>query len=159
MLYLIRHAHALDHEDDDARELSAAGCAQVRRLAAFLRSGGEMQPAEIWHSPLIRASQTAELLAESLGLRVPLKRVPGLRSGDDPHLITPRLHPPHSLALVGHEPHLSALGSLLVTGEAFPPVFVMGKCAILALERYKGGDTGCWAVRWHVAPELLGGPT
>jgi phosphohistidine phosphatase len=155
MLYLIRHAHAVDDEDDAVRELSAEGRAQARRLAAFLRDSGEMRPAEFWHSPLVRASQTASLLAESLGLRVPLRKVDGLKSEDDPRVITPRLQSPLSLALVGHEPHLSALASLLVTGAAFPPVFFMGKCAILALERTKGGNTGCWAVRWYVAPELL----
>ncbi len=155
MLYLIRHAHAVDDEDDAGRPLSAEGRAQVRRLAAFLRPSGEMQPAEMWHSPLVRARQTAALLAELLELRAPLKNVAGLKSEDDPQIIASRLQSPVSLALVGHEPHLGSLASLLVSGAAFPQVFFMGKCAILALERFKGGNTGCWAVRWHIAPELL----
>jgi phosphohistidine phosphatase len=155
MLYLVRHAHALDAEDDDARPLSDGGRAQVRRLAAFLRGGGQMQPSEIWHSPLVRAAETAALLAEALGLGVPLRKVPGLRSGDDPQLVAGRLQAPVSVALVGHEPHLGSLASLLVTGSASPQVFFMGKCAILALERVRGGPRGGWAVCWHIAPELL----
>ena len=57
----------------------------------------------------------------------------------------------HSLAIVGHEPHLSALATLLVTGRTEPPTFVMKKCAALALE----GAASHWTVRWHISPELL----
>ncbi len=55
MLYLLRHADAVSDENDDVRQLSAAGRAQVRRLAAFLGAGEQMQPDEIWHSPLAQA--------------------------------------------------------------------------------------------------------
>ncbi len=155
MLYLIRHAHAVDSEDDDSRELSSAGRAQVRRLASFLLPTGQVTPDEIWHSPLARAAQTAALLAECLKLDVPRKKVAGLRSEDDPAVIAGRLPPSLSIALVGHEPHLGCLASLLVTGDVFPPAFSMGKCAILALERIRETNPGGWAVRWHIGPELL----
>jgi phosphohistidine phosphatase len=55
------------------------------------------------------------------------------------------------LALVGHEPHLSALGSLLVTGGTDPVVIAMKKGAVLALEW--GGRR--WVVRWHIEPGML----
>ena len=57
----------------------------------------------------------------------------------------------HALAVVGHEPHMSALASFLVTGKMAPPVFMMKKCAALALE----GEGAHWAVRWHISPALL----
>jgi phosphohistidine phosphatase len=155
MIYLVRHAHAVDSVDDDARALSPEGRAQVRRLAAFLGASGEMQPAEIWHSPLVRACETATLLAGALGLRVPLRKVAGLRPGDDPATMAARLQSPLSMALVGHEPNLSALASLLVAGRAAPAVFHLGKCAALALERTRPGNAACWAVCWQVAAELL----
>jgi len=155
MLYLLRHADAVSDENDDLRQLSATGRAEVRRLAAFLGAGEQMQPEEIWHSPLARAQQTAALLAEHMGLRAPLREIAGLRSEDDPRIIAGRLKTPLSIALVGHEPHLSGLASLLVAGASEPPVFLMRKCAILALERIRGGSAACWAVRWQVAPELL----
>ena len=41
--------------------------------------------------------------------------------------------------------------SLLIAGDAGRPVFVMNKCAVLALERMVGG----WAVCWQIFPELL----
>jgi len=52
---------------------------------------------------------------------------------------------------VGHEPHLSGLASLLVTGKAEPSRFLLKKCAMLRLDREGGG----WTVRWQVSPEVL----
>ncbi len=151
-LYLIRHAHALDGLDDQARPLSAKGRQQVKRLAKFLRASGACAPAEIWHSPLVRAAQTAELLARGLKREFPRREVAGLAPHDDPREIAARLaRTKKSVALVGHEPHLSALASLLVVGEAKPPRFVLKKCAALALD--PAGRR--WRVRWQVSPELL----
>ena len=155
MLYLIRHADAVSDENDDVRPLSAAGRAQVRRLAAFLKGGQGMVLDEVWHSPLVRALETAALLAEEMDWKGPVRAVPGLLSGDEPTLIASRLKAPRSIALVGHEPHLSGLASLLVAGSSEPSLFLMRKCAILALERQRAGAAGCWAVRWQIAPELL----
>jgi phosphohistidine phosphatase len=151
-LFLVRHAHALDGLDDAARPLSAKGRAQVKRLGKFLRASGAFAPDEIWHSPLVRARDTAALLARALRSAAPLRAVTGLRSADDPRRIARRLAKTRrALALVGHEPHLSALASLLVAGEAEPPILEMKKCAVLALER----DATRWVVRWQVSPELL----
>ena len=55
------------------------------------------------------------------------------------------------VALVGHDPHLSALASLLVTGKVEPVRFRLRKCAVLRLERSSGG----WIVQWQVSPDLL----
>jgi phosphohistidine phosphatase len=152
-LYLIRHAHAEDGLDDARRPLSARGRKQIRTVARFLRRTGEVVPAEVWHSPLLRARDTATLLFGRLKLPVKLRTVLGLSWGDDPAIMAARLRKRRpSLALVGHEPHLSALASLLVAGSAEPPVLVMRKCAVLALER----DGGRWVVRWLVSPDLLG---
>ncbi len=152
-LYLIRHAHAIDAPDDAARPLSANGRAQVQRLARVLRTSGQFSPAEIWHSPLVRAAETAKLLAHLLPVTAPRREVAGLTSGADPRLIARRLaRAPGSLAIVGHEPHLSALASLLVAGAASPPIFKMKKCSVLALE----GAKARWVVHWHISAELLG---
>ena len=151
-LYLIRHAHALDGADDDARPLSGKGRAQVTRLASFLRASDAFAPEEIWHSPLVRAQQTAELLADRLKLDASRREVTGLAPMDDPRVIARRLaREKRALALVGHDPHMSALASLLVAGGMERPVFELKKCSMLALEHTAGG----WLVRWHVSPELL----
>jgi phosphohistidine phosphatase len=153
ILYLLRHADAIDLVPDAARPLSKKGRHQVEALAKFLAKSGAFAPEAIWHSPLVRAVETATLLADALGLKAKRTAVPGLTPEDDPRAIARKLATgPAALALVGHEPHMSALASLLITGEPLPAVFVFKKCAMVALE----GEGGHWAVRWHVSPEVLG---
>ncbi len=151
-LYLIRHAHAIDEVDDARRPLSEKGQAQVKRVAHFLRDVERFAPEEFWHSPLRRAVETAELFARYLETKAPRTEVAGLKPEDDPGAIVGRLaRARESLALVGHEPHLSALASLLVAGKASPPVFQLKKCSVLALE----GAGAHWMVRWQISAELL----
>jgi phosphohistidine phosphatase len=90
---------------------------------------------------------------------------PGLLPEDDPAEFAERLalHPrDRELAIVGHEPHLSALATLLVRGKASPVLFTLRKSAVLALEPTRGthAKTGHprWRVRWQIAPELLPAP-
>ena len=151
-LFVIRHAHALDGNDDARRPLSAKGRKQVRALGRFLRDNGAFDAAEIWHSPLRRAGETAALLAKRLKRKVRLVEVSGLRPADAPNSILKKLNDlRHPVAVVGHEPHLSALASLLVADQAAPPRIVLKKCAALRLDHVDG----VWAVRWHVSPELI----
>ncbi|MBX3750568.1 MAG: histidine phosphatase family protein [Opitutaceae bacterium] len=152
-LYLIRHAHALEAAFDEIRPLSPRGRKQIRALARWLRGTDAFAPREYWHSHLLRAADTAALLAARLRSRAPRRTVKGLAPWDDPALIADRLgRHRQSLALVGHEPHLSALASLLVTGRTHPPVFICKKCSVLALERIESR----WLVRWQVSADLLG---
>lgn len=150
--YIIRHAHAVDLVPDHARTLSSKGRSQVARLAGFLSQGGDFTPDEIWHSPLVRARETAMLLAGPLKLTHSVREMPGLLSDSDPHVIaTTLLESQRSIAVVGHEPHLGALASLLVTGKMARPVVVMNTCAALAVD----GGGSFWQVRWHLVPELF----
>lgn len=152
MLYLIRHAHAVDAAEDSVRPLSKRGRAQIRVVTIFLTASGSLDAGEFWHSPLARSRQTAAQLVKRLDLDARLLEVSGLQGEDDPAIIARRLESRKlPLAIVGHEPHLSALASLLVSGAADPPRFVLKKCAVLALERLEDH----WMVRWQVAPEIL----
>jgi phosphohistidine phosphatase len=151
-LYLIRHAHADDGDDDAARPLSDKGRKQCRKLGRFLREANAFEAGEIWHSPLRRARETSALLAKHLDSKAELTAISGLRPDDPGDSILEKLRAArHPLAVVGHEPHLSALASLLVAGKAAPPRFVFKKGSILRLDRVDAG----WAVRWQVSPELL----
>jgi phosphohistidine phosphatase len=151
-VYLVRHAHAVGADVDATRPLSPRGREQVLALADFLAPSGGFQPAEFWHSPLVRSRQTAELLARRLHLDVPRSLMPDLEPESDPRAAARRLKvATHAVAIVGHEPHLSALATLLIGGKAGLPVFVMKKCSVLALE----GIDVHWSVRWHISPDLL----
>jgi phosphohistidine phosphatase len=152
-LYLLRHAHALAGADDAARPLSKRGRKQIRTLGRWLRANRALdEVAECWHSPLVRSRDTAALLVRRLHRPVRTVVTAGLTPADEPAPLLRRLRTrQRPLLIVGHEPHLSALASLLVAGEPEPPVFTLRKCALLALIR----EQGRWLVRWQIGPELL----
>lgn len=161
-LHLIRHAHAVDDANDDLRALSERGRQTTAHLASFFRANGLLRPGQIWHSPLLRARETATALATGLELDVLLVETDDLRPEDDPAAMAQRLaaYPPvHDLALVGHEPHLSALATLLVRGKTSPVIFHLRKSGIISLRRtdrtHGGTDLPRWRVAWHFGPELL----
>lgn len=161
-LYLVRHAHAVSEDENRQRPLSERGRAQVRTLAAFFRNNNQFTPAYIWHSPLLRARETAELLLVGLSSEAALVETPGLLPGDDPRQIVARLENIASainIAIVGHQPHLGALATLLLRGRPDPDPFDFKKGAVLALERTSDtrGKTShpLWLVSWFVTPDLL----
>lgn len=153
ILYLVRHADAVDLADDAARPLSRHGRNQIETLTRALGPRRAVQPTEIWHSPLVRARETAQLLAQGLRSEAPLSVHAELVPDAEPQAVMTKLQQAKgAIALVAHEPLLSALASLLVAGAASPVVFAMPKAAIVALDygvrRYR--------VRWHVSPDLFG---
>ena len=161
-LYLIRHAHAVSEAENRQRPLSDRGRAQVRSLAAFFRANNLFGPAHVWHSPLIRARETAELFLIGLASEAALVETPGLRPEDDPKEIAQRLDTittAINIALVGHQPHLGTLASLLLRGKPGPDLLDFKKGAILSLERtgelHKKTGRPLWYTNWFVTPELL----
>jgi phosphohistidine phosphatase len=167
LLHLLRHAHAVSLEEDPVRPLSTRGRGEVARLARFLGASGHFRPAQVWHSPLARSRQTADDLVSRLLLADAIRiEIPDLLPEDDPRVLAERLHlhpkDRGDILLVGHEPHLSALASLLVRGKARPDLFILKKCALLTLElgggTHKKSGHSRWRVRWQIAPELLPPP-
>lgn len=151
-IFLVRHAHADDGERDAIRPLSRKGHRQIRAISRFLSEHDAFEVEEIWHSPLRRAQETAKLLAGRLRLTAQLREKAGLKPQDDPHSISRRLRQlAGPVAIVGHDPHLSALASLLVAGSAVPSHFVLKKCAVLRLDR----SGNAWSVRWQISPEIV----
>jgi phosphohistidine phosphatase len=147
LIYLIRHAHALDGADDAARPLSAKGRRQADRVGRWLRRGRRFEARELWHSPLVRAQETAAILALRTGGKRQLREVAAAGPGADPATLAGKLADTRrSVAVVGHEPHLSALATRLLAGRAAAPLVVMKKGAVLALERAGRRWTACWLV-------------
>jgi len=145
---LIRHAEAGDDAPrDEARALTARGREDARRLGrALARRGVEFSL--MVTSPLVRAVQTAEIVAAEIGYRdriavtdllVPdgtASRLVGfLRSTGTP-----------SIALVAHEPILSALAAALTGKARYPP---LRKTEALRI-RLGSGHDGRGALRWRI---------
>jgi len=164
-VWLVRHTAAVPGADDARRELSPAGRAAAQALGRQLRRTGALAGARMcWHSPLVRARQTAAGMLAALGGDVPARVVAGLAPEDDPGPMADRLERRvrGDLIVVGHEPHLGRLGTLLVRGRAGPGLFELKKGAVLALERterkHRRSGRRRWRVRWLLAPELCPPP-
>jgi phosphohistidine phosphatase len=66
-LYFLRHADALDGDDDAARPLSPHGREQTAGIAKFLSNAG-VKFSAAYTSPLVRAHQTAEGVLRTMGI-------------------------------------------------------------------------------------------
>ena len=149
---LIRHGEAGDDAPrDELRALTMRGRATVARVGRGLRRrGGDFTL--IASSPLVRALQTAEIIAASVGYggRVVVSEtlVPeGRVSRTVAWLAT--LDGEDSIALVAHEPILSSLAGELLGRERFP---ALRKGEALRL-RLPGGPGQPGELRWRIDPE------
>ncbi len=127
-LYLMRHAEAASVgtgrvRSDGDRPLTLRGRADVRRAAKALRER-EVIFDRILVSPLMRAVQTAEILASVLEHPGVVDSLPllahcdGWREGLEPVLEESHDAGARSVAIVGHNPDLSDITALLLgTGE------------------------------------------
>lgn len=155
-VFLLRHADAA-HETlamrDPHRHLTPAGRKQARGIGDRLR-WHDCTPTHIWSSPLVRAVQTAELVAAGLASEVPVEIMPALAPDENPRGVVAALAAlpaDASVILVGHEPGLSAVGALLVGQPEFAS---LGKAQAARI------DDG--ALRWRFAcdaeaPEIAEG--
>ena len=123
-MFLIRHAEAVQETlalADPHRHLTANGRRQARALGDRLR-WHDCEPTHIWSSPLVRAIQTAELVASGLACETTVDAMPALTPDEKPRDVVAALTalPAASIiVLVGHEPGLSAVGALLVGQPEF----------------------------------------
>jgi phosphohistidine phosphatase len=156
-LFLLRHAHAVSETEDPDRPLSPRGREQVATLAGFLQPRGGVHVERVWHSPLVRARETAELFCEGLELRAHRRAIDGLLPFDDVRGIARRLSGfGYPLLVVGHEPHLGRLTSMLVCGSVDQEVVDFKKGALLCLDREATkSQTILWRIRWFLTPTLL----
>ena len=161
-LYLIRHGHAHAHDDDAKRPLSERGRLTTLQMANTFRANHACTAQQLWHSPLVRAYETAMTFARTLDPEIAIVETDGLLPSDDPLHIQARLAtftPAQDLAIIGHEPHLSSLATLLVRGKPSPNAFHLKKNAVIMLRRtdkvHPNTNQVRWRVGWHFAPELL----
>jgi phosphohistidine phosphatase len=151
-LYLVQHAEAKREEEDPARDLTAQGLSDIRRVAGF---AGKLPLAvsRILHSGKTRALRTAEVLAASLDPAKGVAAADGLAPLDPPGIWAERISSlTENLMLVGHLPHLARLAAMLLCGDPEIGVVNFQMGGLVCLKR---GETGRWAVAWMVVPEVL----
>jgi phosphohistidine phosphatase len=108
-LYLLRHGEAdwpnWDRPDDE-RPLTERGKKEMRKVAKFLREL-DLPLDDILSSPLIRARQTADIVADRFKLHVREEEqlAGGFAVSDLKQLI--QKYPVENLMVVGHEPNFT----------------------------------------------------
>jgi phosphohistidine phosphatase len=152
ILYLVQHGEAKREEEDPTRPLSDKGVEDVKKIASFL-SRLEVRVDEVLHSSKLRAKQTAEILAGSLGITKGVSEADGLAPLNDPGIWAERLKgKKESIMLVGHLPHLGKLSSFLLSGDQEKNIiaFKMGSAVCM-----KRDDAGAWTLQWMITPEIV----
>ena len=161
-IHVLRHGIAvnrndLDVENDSERRLAARGKRQLRQTAAAMKKMG-LRFDLVLSSPYLRAKQTAEIVAESLKLKKQLKFSDALVPDGGPKNLIRELNEskpaPENVLLVGHEPYLSRLISLLTTGGMDLAMdFKKGGLCKLEIEKLSHGR--CATLVWLLTPRQM----
>lgn len=132
-IYLVRHGDAVPEEDagsDRDRWLSSRGREHARVLGRLLREQG-VSPDAILSSPLPRAVQTAELVAQALDFLGAVSSLRCLEPSAQPRVAAGEISAAGaSVLVVSHEPAISSLGAYLLGRPAFPQFRTAQCCAI-----------------------------
>lgn len=159
-LYLVRHGIAEPPQGsapDADRRLTPVGRRRLRRAAAGLARLG-LQPAAILTSPLLRARETAAILAAALTTEGEVEVFARLEGGHVPADVVAGLHRHRaagSLMLVGHQPDLGRLASYLLAGNPGVVDLPFKKGAVAAVEVSGLPPQGSGLLRWFLTPGQL----
>lgn len=156
ILYFLRHGKAGHHDpmdpDDDARELTDAGSAELEAAAPVWRRMN-LRPDVILSSPFPRALQTAELFAAGIGSRHEPVVDDRLRPGADWSDMARALaahRDARRVMFVGHEPDLSQAVRLLTSASAVR----MRKGGLACVEFPGIPEPGSGELAWLLDPDL-----
>jgi len=161
-LYVLRHGIAAErgtpgYTKDADRPLTPEGEQKLWQIAEAMKAL-ELSFDLILSSPYLRARQTAELVAETLKARKRLDFSDHLTPGGNTKKLVELLNrlqpPPENVLLVGHEPYLGGLISLLVAGnESLFVVLKKGGLCKLTVQSLKPGR--CAALEWLLTPKQM----
>jgi phosphohistidine phosphatase len=163
-LYLVRHALAAergpDYPDDARRPLTPEGVTRWRRSVGGLRELGVVLDL-VLASPLVRAHETAELLAAGLKPKPRLVTCEALTAGrkvsEALAVIAKYAAAPRGasrIAMVGHEPDLGELAARLLSAKG---QIEFKKGAVCRIDIDRAMPAGPGALRWLMPPRALRG--
>lgn len=160
-LLVLRHGIAVErgtpgYKQDADRALTLEGQEKMARAARGMAALG-LEFDLILTSPYVRAYETAEIVAQVLGLAKQLEVCEALAPGGRRRDLFQRLQETSSrseVVVVGHEPDLSELISELIAGNPNAGVELKkGSLACLSLDRPQCPETA--SLQWLLAPKQL----
>ena len=159
-LLVIRHGVAVEREDwsgnDDLRPLTDDGIAKMRKGAQGLRTIVERVDV-LASSPLLRARQTAQIVAKVVEHPREVETVEALEPDQAPETLLAWARgyaDEDTVAIVGHEPHLSTLVTWLLTGKRGSAIDLKkgGVCLLRFDDEPKAGEA---QLVWLLTPAQL----
>jgi phosphohistidine phosphatase len=159
-LYIMRHGKAVrrgPHYSDDAkRPLTAQGIRDLQKITnGLIRSGVVVD--WIVSSPLVRAKETAQILAESLAPQVAVEFTETLSPGGTAEALLTLLakHSARTSTLVvGHEPGLSELACRLIGANLDAGLALKkGGCCLITFSGLPQLSKG--RLLWWLTPRVL----
>ncbi len=160
-LYLMRHGIAAPKDDpqipsDEERSLTKKGAKKMRKAAKGLLAL-KIEFDRILTSPLVRACQTAEIVAGTANLEERLEELPELSPQTPVGELVSRLaayRELENLLLVGHEPLLSKTASYLLAREKEIRIGLK-KGGLCRLKVDGLPSESAAALRWMMTPKQL----
>jgi len=157
-IYVLRHGIAVNrgtpgYKKDSDRPLTPEGEEKLHQIAKAMLAM-ELKFDLILSSPYLRSKQTAQLVAAELDEEITLTDL--LTPDGNPLELIRELNDekPQSVLLVGHEPYLSGLISVLVTGESKASIELKkGGLCKLSADRVAYGQ--CATLNWLLTPKQL----
>jgi phosphohistidine phosphatase len=157
-LYFVRHGLAAERgdawPDDTKRPLTDEGMSRMRKAVRWLARLG-VTVEVVLTSPLVRARQTAEIVAGGLDPRPSLVNVESLTPDGTYAAVVADLEK-HArktrIALVGHEPMMGELAARLI-GSRHPIEFKKGGVCRIDIEDLPPAGPG--DLRWLLTPKIL----
>lgn len=162
-LYVIRHAIAVEagdpkYEEDNQRPLTGKGKEKIKKIAQGLWEL-EIQLDLILSSPTVRTMETAAILAKRLDVKknriIPTEHLEATGYADQLiNEINEKYAEAEEIALIGHEPYLSNLVSVLLTGDAnISMTLKKGSVCKLSVDTLQYGR--CANLDWLLSPAQL----
>jgi phosphohistidine phosphatase len=158
-LYVVRHGEAVALggavRHDGERSLTERGREDARRVGEFL---AKLEPSLrfILSSPMVRARQSAEAVAQAFSPPVPIQETEHLAPGFKPDALRREIRsidPEESIAMIGHQPDLSQFIISVIEGESGASIaLAAGGVAKL---HFVGGALSEATLEWLLTPEVL----
>ena len=147
----MRHGEAFSEIEDSRRPLTPAGRAHVEQLGR-LAAAKSISPAAIFHSGILRAQQTAEILGAQLAPHTQVQSISGLMPEDDPAIAAAELETAQEpIMLVGHLPHMKRLAALLINRSLSRDVVDFSPASMVCCAREAGQWTLAWVLEGGIA--------
>jgi len=162
-IHIVRHAIAVEagstgYEDDSLRPLTDKGKRKMQNIAQGLMALG-VEINLILTSPYLRAVQTAKILRKAFNLNknnlvATEHLLPSGYSDQLINLINEKYADVENIALVGHEPSLGILTSMLIAGDPnLSLTLKKGGVCRLAIDTLQYGR--CATLEWLLSPSQL----